>query len=92
MDARAIVQSLEAIRRQRGIMPKKKRPAPNALIPWESPRLAESLISPGHSGSIPIHAGQFSEFQLPDRARLPSFHLDQEDPILLAGLHFGNSR
>src|SRR5262249_6908189 len=31
-------------------------------------------------------------FNLPDRDRLPDFHLDQENPIPLVGLHFGNAR
>ena len=47
---------------------------------------------PGRTGSIQVRAARSRNFNLPDRVRLPGFYLDEEDPILLAGLHFGNAR
>ena len=66
---------------------------------WNGSNLWRSLIRPPFNLISPDILVRF-KYALPVlgisicliEARLSSFHLDQEDPILLAGLHFGNAR
>src|SRR5207237_6353426 len=46
----------------------------------------------GHSCSIQIRATDPRNFDLSNRTRLPIFHLDKEDPLVLVGVYFGNAR
>ena len=66
---------------------------------WNGANLWRSLIRPPFNLLSPdilvrfkLRAARSRNFNLPDRDRLPGLHLDQEDPIPLVGLHFGNAR
>ena len=46
----------------------------------------------GYSYSIQIRSACPRNFNLPARSWLRIFHLDEKDPVHLAGLHFGDAR